>query len=43
MEVRNHGILEWWNDGIMGFEDKREFFSLCNPIFHYSNIPSFHI
>jgi len=25
--------MEYWNDGIMGFEDKKESFSLCDPIF----------
>ena len=28
--------MEYWNDGIMGFEDKKESFSLCDPILHYS-------
>jgi hypothetical protein len=33
------GILEWWNDEIMGFEIDLDFFTL----FHYSNFPLFHI
>ena len=38
------GILEWWNDGFEGRETiKYDLFRFYCPLFHYSNIPSFHV
>jgi hypothetical protein len=39
MQYWNEESRKSWNTGIMGFENKKESFSLCDPILHYSNTP----
>jgi hypothetical protein len=41
---RNHGMMELWNDGIMGFQRKLSIFNLYRRVKFYQlpNIPAFH-
>jgi len=41
MEERKNGIMEYWNDGIMGRKNTNKEDGGVYPIFHHSIIPSF--
>jgi len=40
--IQFHGILEYWNIGILGDKTKDFFCLILYPLFHHSIIPFFH-